>query len=161
MTRRGKGTSFSGGARGGDAISSGRSQRQLRVGEEIRHVLSEALRRAHFRDPDLDGLIVTVTEVRVSPDLKNATAFVLPLAGDDGAKVVKGLTRAQAYIRTLVAQEINLRFAPTLSFKLDTSFDTAGRIDSVLHRPEVRADVEREPEAQADIDKASGDDKQS
>lgn len=157
MTRRGK----SGGARAGDAISGGRSQRQLRVGEEIRHVLSEALRRAHFRDPDLDGLIVTVTEVRVSPDLKNATAFVLPLAGDDGSKVVKALTRAQAYIRTLVAQEINLRFAPTLSFKLDTSFDNAGRIDSVLHRPEVRADIERGPEAQADIDKASGDDKES
>ncbi|MBP7670548.1 MAG: 30S ribosome-binding factor RbfA [Ferrovibrio sp.] len=157
MTRRGKG----GGAAGGDAISGGRSQRQLRVGEEIRHVLSDVLRQAHFRDPDLDGLIVTVTEVRVSPDLKNATAFVLPLAGDDGPKVVKALTRAQAYIRTLVAQEINLRFAPTLSFKLDTSFDNAGRIDTVLHRPEVRADIERGPEVRADIDKASADDEQS
>jgi ribosome-binding factor A len=96
-----------------------------------------------------------------SSDVCSSDPFVLPLAGDDGAKVVKALTRAQAYIRTLVAQEINLRFAPTLSFKLDTSFDNAGRIDTVLHRPEVRADIERGPEVRADIDKASADDEQS
>lgn len=145
MTRRAKGGAGKGNA-GHDVLPGGRSQRQLRVGEEIRHILSDVLRQAHFRDPDLDGMVVTVTEVRVSPDLKNATAFVIPLAGEEGGKIIAGLTRAQAYIRTLVAQEINLRFAPTLSFKLDTSFDIASRIDQVLHRPDVRADIEKPAE---------------
>lgn len=154
MTRRAKGHGAGPQGRGQqDTLPGGRSQRQLRVGEEIRHVLSDVLRQAHFRDPDLDGMIVTVTEVRVSPDLKNATAFVIPLAGagPESAKVVAGLNRAQAYIRTLVAQPLNLRHAPSLSFKLDHSFDTAQRIEQVLHRPEVRADIEKpagEDEAQ-------------
>ncbi len=143
-----------GSSRGGDTPTGGRSQRQLRVGEEIRHILSDVLRRAHFRDPDLAGAVITVTEVRVSPDLKNATAFVMPLtgaagAGDDTDTVLKALDRAQAYIRTLVASEINLRFAPTLSFKRDTSFDTASRIESVLQRPDVRADLQKDDEADA------------
>ena len=147
MTRRARGSAGQSSGRGSDALPGGRSQRQLRVGEEIRHILSDALRQAHFRDPDLADLVVTVTEVRVSPDLKNATAFVIPLTGKSGSgaaeRVVAGLNRAQSYIRSLVAEPLNLRHAPSLSFKLDHSFDNAQRIDQVLHRPEVRADIEK------------------
>ncbi len=148
-----------GGAPRGDSLSTGgRSQRQLRVGEEIRHILSDVLRRAHFRDPDLADAVVTVTEVRVSPDLKNATAFVMPLAGQDDDKVLKALDRAQAYIRTLVASEINLRFAPTLSFKRDVSFDAASSIERVLQRPEVQADLQKDdPVKDAPVKEDSAD----
>lgn len=135
-------------ARGGIAKSNpestgSRSQRQLRVGEELRHVLSEVLREAHFRDPDLAGAIVTVTEVRVSPDLRNATAFVMPLAGREMDKTIAALNRAQAYIRMEAVQRINLRLAPTFTFKPDESFDAARRVDDVLHRPEVQADLKK------------------
>ncbi len=146
MRKQGRGNARS---QGGDTATGGRSQRQLRVGEEIRHILSDVLRRAHFRDPDLAGAVITVTEVRVSPDLKNATAFVMPLtgatgAGDDTDTVLKALDRAHAYIRTLVAEQLNLRFAPTLSFKRDASFDAASRIEQVLQRPEVQADLHKD-----------------
>jgi len=131
-------------------LKAGRTPRQLRVGEELRHILAEVIRRAHFRDPDLLDAVITITEVRVSPDLRNATAFVMPLAGQDSPKTLAALNRAQAYIRTLVAQEINLRFAPSLSFKLDESFDVAQRIDAVLHRPDVLADLAKPADDSSD-----------
>lgn len=128
-------------------LPGGRSQRQLRVGEELRHVLTEVLREAHFRDPDLAEVSVTVTEVRVSPDLKNATAFVMPLAGRDDAKIIAALGRAQAYIRGEVAHRLShLRFAPTLSFKRDQSFDEAARIGAALANPTVQADLKKPSE---------------
>jgi ribosome-binding factor A len=140
----------SGESRGGmtpSMLPGGRSQRQLRVGEELRHVLTEVLREAHFRDPNLADVSVTVTEVRVSPDLKNATAFVMPLAGRDDAKILAGLTRAQAYIRGEVAHRMShLRFTPTLSFKRDQSFDEAARIGAALANPVVQADLKKTPE---------------
>lgn len=133
---------------GRDELPGGRSQRQLRVGEELRHVLSDVLRNGHFRDPDLADLVVTVTEVRVSPDLKAATAFVMPLAGKDAPKIIAALNRAQAYIRTEAVKQVNLRMAPTFSFKLDHSFDEAARVTRLLQQPAVRADLEKpgEPE---------------
>lgn len=110
------------------------SQRQLRVGEELRHVIVGVLGRDLIRDPDVAGVAITITEVRVSPDLKNATAFVVPLGGEDTDQLVVGLNRAKAYIRREVARLVKLRHAPDLSFVRDTSFDEAGRIDALLKR---------------------------
>ncbi len=118
-----------------------RSQRQLRVGEEVRHALAELLARGDFRDPELVDLKVTVTEVRVSPDLRNATAFVTPLGGGDVAAAVTALRRAAPFLRGQVAHVVNLKYAPTLSFEPDTSFDYAARIDRALHDPRVARDL--------------------
>ncbi|WP_188259758.1 30S ribosome-binding factor RbfA [Azospirillum tabaci] len=117
------------------------SQRQLRVGEEIRHALAELFRRGDFHDPELAELNVTVTEVRISPDLRNATAFVTPLGGGPMDETLSALRRAAPFLRGQIARAINLRHAPTLSFEADTSFDYAGRIDAILHSPAVARDV--------------------
>ena len=117
------------------------SQRQLRVGEELRHALAEVLQRGDFHDPELAALNVTVTEVRISPDLRNATAFVTPLGGGAMAETLAALRRAAPFLRGQIVRAINLRHAPTLSFEADTSFDYAGRIDAILHSPAVARDV--------------------
>jgi ribosome-binding factor A len=121
------------------------SQRQLRVGEEIRHALAQILARTEFRDPDLQDVNLTVTEVRISPDLKQATVFIVPLGGADSKVAVAALNRASGYIRGLLGQMVRLRFTPRLSFEHDDSFDQAQRIDTLLHRPEVRRDLDGEP----------------
>jgi ribosome-binding factor A len=120
----------------------GPSQRQLRVGEELRHALSHVLERGELRDPALQGAAVTVTEVRVSPDLKNATAYVMPLGGRHAEEILGALRRGSGYLRGVLAREVELRHAPTIGFELDTSFDHASRIDALLHRPEVARDIE-------------------
>lgn len=122
------------------------SQRQLRVGEEIRHAIALAFERGELHDPDLAGQTLTVTEVRVSPDLKNATAFVLPLGGMDGAAAVEALNRAAGFIRHWVGQNVRLRHVPRIGFETDTSFDEARRIDEVLHDPKVLRDLADETE---------------
>lgn len=119
----------------------GPRQRQLRVGEQLRHALAEVLGRGDLRDPDLSGAPVTVTEVRISPDLRNATAFVVPLGGGDATAVLAGLRRAAPYLRTQVARLVRLKFAPQLTFRADTSFDYASRIDALLQEPVVAADL--------------------
>jgi ribosome-binding factor A len=124
------------------------SQRQLRVGEAIRHALARQFERGTLRDPDLTGAAITVTEVRVSPDLKHATAFVMPLGGAKLADVLTGLTRSAGFLRREVAREVRLRHAPELIFAADASFDHASRIDRLLHRPEVERDLR--PEAERD-----------
>jgi ribosome-binding factor A len=137
------------------------SQRQLRVGEALRHALSHILQRGHFRDPVLSAAPeITVTEVRVSPDLKNATVFVVPLAGREGPQVATALNRAQGYLRTLLAEEVELRYLPRLDFELDRSFDQAERIDTLLNRPRVRADLnDAETDGETDGgDEAAGSD---
>jgi ribosome-binding factor A len=113
----------------------------LRVGEELRHGLARILQRGELRDPALQGVTVTVTEVRTSPDLKTATAYVMPLAGREAATVIDGLTRSAGYLRAQLAREVPLRYAPGLVFALDTSFDHASRINELLHRPEVERDL--------------------
>ena len=123
------------------------SQRRLRVGEEIRHALAAILARGELRDPDLAGVSITVAEVRVSPDLRHASAFVAPLGGGDSATLVKALTRASGYLRTELAKRVRLRAAPTLSFLPDASFDYASRIDRVLNQPDVRRDMRRDGES--------------
>ena len=117
------------------------SQRQLRVGEELRHALSRILQRGELRDPALQDVTVTVTEVRLSPDLKNATAYVMPLGGRHRDEVLAGLTRSAGYLRCQIARDVPLRFTPGLAFTLDTSFDHAHRINELLHRPEVERDL--------------------
>lgn len=117
------------------------SQRQLRVGEELRHALVDILRRTHFRDPVLQDLNVTVTEVRVSPDLKNATAFVTPLGGEHGPETVAALGRVASFLRGPAARAVGLRFAPFLTFALDQSFEAARRIDELLRIPAVQRDL--------------------
>jgi ribosome-binding factor A len=126
------------------------SQRQLRVGEELRHALSRILQRGELHDPVLQDVAVTVTEVRVSPDLKNATAYVMPLGGRRTAEVIAGLTRSAGFLRGQLAREVPLRFSPGLVFALDTSFDHASRISELLHRPEVERDLGPEKDAADD-----------
>jgi ribosome-binding factor A len=127
-------------------------QRQLRVGEEMRHALSEILREHHLDDPDLAGKIITVTEVRVSPDLRNATAFVLPLGGSDTDKTVQALNRAAGYFRGELGRAVKMQFTPTIRFRADETFEEASRIEKLLHDPAVVRDLTSHPENQGDED---------
>ncbi|MFQ5953546.1 MAG: 30S ribosome-binding factor RbfA [Kiloniellales bacterium] len=108
------------------------SQRQLRVGAALRQALTDVLRGAHFHDPVLTERSITVTEVRVSPDLKNATAFVMPLGGAAAESVLPALKRAAPYLRGQLGRQITLRYTPRLSFEFDASFDQAARVDALL-----------------------------
>jgi len=130
---------------GGDvntmSASKAMSQRQLRVGEELRHALAEVLSRGVLRDPDVAGASVTVTEVRVGPDLRNATAYIMPLGGADIGPVIAGLNRAAPFLRREVARRVRLRFATAFVFRADTAFETATRIDRLLSDPAVAADI--------------------
>lgn len=121
----------------------GPSQRQLRVGEEIRHALADVFRRGDFRDPVLHDVNVTVTEVRVSPDLKNATAYVMPLGGGN-PELIAALNRAATFLRGQIAREVRLQHTPRLGFEADTSFDYASKIDRLLHDPAVARDLDSE-----------------
>ena len=119
-----------------------RSVRLLRVGEQVRHVLSEILMRGDVRDPVLASHSVSVTEVRMSPDLRHATVFVKPLLGADEAEVIGALKRNVKYLRGEVARRVNLKFSAQLKFLPDESFDEANHIDSILRRPEVARDLD-------------------
>lgn len=121
------------------------SQRQLRVGEELRHILAHLLERGEVRDPGLSGRPVTVTEVRVSPDLRNATAFIMPLGGSGDADAVEALMRARSFIRRRVGEAARLKSTPQFTFLLDPSFDEADHIEALLRRPEVARDLEGGP----------------
>lgn len=117
------------------------SQRQLRVGELVRHKLSEMLTRGDIHDDVLASHVVTVPEVRLSPDLKLATAYVIPLGGTDTDEVLEALNRHKKYIRGEIAHAVGLKFAPELRFRRDETFDEASRIDELLSNPQVRHDV--------------------
>jgi ribosome-binding factor A len=118
----------------------GSSQRQLRVGELIRHALAEILARGEVHDPAFAGTVVTVPEVRMTPDLKNATIFVVPLGGKGAETILDAFKRNQRYLRGEVARRINLRYAPELRFRLDTSFDEGDKIDALLRKAIVKRD---------------------
>ena len=118
------------------------SQRQLRVGEVIRHALSAILQRGEIHDPAFDGVVVTVPEVRMAPDLKSATVFVMPLGGVRGDEIVAAFERNKKFLRGEIGREVNLRFAPDFRFRLDESFETGERIDTLLRSPEVKRDLE-------------------
>jgi ribosome-binding factor A len=109
------------------------SQRQLRVGEELRHVLSQIIERDELRDPDLAGVSITISEVSVSPDLGNATAFVTRLGGGERDKVVAALRRAAPFFRYQIAKRVELRRVPSISFEPDVTFDYVAKIDRILN----------------------------
>lgn len=121
----------------------GPSQRMLRVGELIRHKVSEMLIRGDIHDDVIAGHSITIPEVRISPDLKIATVYVMPLGGKDIKPVIAALTRHRKYIRAEVAHTLDLRYAPDLRFKEDETFEEATRIDRLLDSPRVRQDVEK------------------
>jgi ribosome-binding factor A len=121
----------------------GDSQRQLRVAEELRHALAKIFQQGECRDPALRDTSIAVTEVRMSPDLRNATAFVVPLGGENAPEIIAGLKRSAAFLRRLVAREVPLRYAPRLVFALDGAFAQADRIAALLARPEVVRDLNR------------------
>ncbi len=134
------------------------SHRQLRVGEELRHALSHILGRGELRDPALADLNLTITEVRVSPDLKSATAYVVPLGGGGLDDAVAALNRAGGFFRSRLAQQVALRHAPRIAFAPDRSFDEAGRIGAILERPRVRRDLDSREEADDSGSEEVGDD---
>ena len=109
-------------------------QRQLRVGEELRHVLAEVLARDELRDPAMQGVSVTVSEVRIGPDLRRATAYVMPLGGQDVGDIIAALNRAAPFLRGRVSRMVNLKFAPSFVFEADIAFDEASKIDALQRR---------------------------
>ena len=121
--------------------AAGGSQRQLRVGETVRHALAEILAHGDIHDPDLAGHIITVPEVRMSPDLKLATIYVMPLGGRDTDKVITALDRNKRFLRGEIAHRVNLKFAPDIRFRADDRFDEAERIEKLLRTPEVQRDI--------------------
>jgi ribosome-binding factor A len=121
----------------------GAGQRRLRLGEELRHALSRLLRPGECRDPALREASITVSEVSLSPDLRNATAFVMPLGGAHAGEIMAGLARSTPYLKGRLAREVSLRRVPELSFALDRSFEHAERIATLLARPEVERDLDR------------------
>ena len=119
----------------------GPSQRQLRAGELIRHTLAEILQREELREPALQGVSITISEVRVSPDLKQATAYAAPLGGGDQGDVIKALNKASPYLRGLLGKKINLKYTPAVKFSSDDTFAEAEKIDALLASPNVARDL--------------------
>ena len=118
------------------------SQRQLRVGEELRHLIAELIERGEMRDPDLRGTSITVTSVDASPDLRNATAYIMPLGGQDAQRLLAAMRRAAPWFRVRVGERAQLRHAPEIRFEIDRTFDDADRISALLRRPDVARDIE-------------------
>ena len=127
--------------------NSGPSQRMLRVGEQVRHALSEVLQRGDVRDEVIERTVISVSEVRMSPDLKIATAFVSPLGAADEAAVVEALNRNARFIRGRVGPALRqMKYMPEFRFRLDTSYDNMARIDRLLRSPEVARDLDKDEE---------------
>src|SRR5215475_9333257 len=129
--------------------ASGPSQRALRAGEVIRHAIADILSRGEVHDPVIQGHVITVPEVRMSPDLKLATIYVMPLGGRDEKAVVEALERNKRFLRGEIAHRVNLKFAPDIRFRIDERFDEAERIDKLLRTPEVQRDLHPPSEANA------------
>jgi len=119
----------------------GGSQRQLRVGETVRHAIADILSHGSVHDPEIEGHIITVPEVRMSPDLKLATIYVMPLGGRDADIVVAALERHKKFLRGEIARRVNLKFAPDVRFRVDERFDEAERIEKLLRTPAVQRDL--------------------
>ena len=131
----------------------GPNQRMLRVGELVRHALAQIFARGEIVDEALAGAVITVPEVRMSPDLKLANAYVMPLGGERAAEIVEALNRHQRFIRGRVAPELDLKFAPELRFFVDQTFEEYGKIDALLRSDRVQRDLhEDDDEAEKDSD---------
>jgi ribosome-binding factor A len=121
----------------------GSSQRQLRVGELVRHAVADILARGGVHDPVIETHLITVPEVRMSPDLRLATVYVMPLGGTDENDVLAALERNKRFLRGEVAHRVNLKFAPDIRFRIDERFGEAERIERLLRSPQVQRDLER------------------
>ena len=128
----------------------------LRVAELVRHACAEVLARGEINDPVLETHVVTVPRVKMSPDLKLATLFVMPLGGKDANAVIKALDRHRAFLRGEIARKINLKFAPDVRFKIDDSFDNSAKIDALLNSEKVRRDLDQASGGDADDQKDAG-----
>jgi ribosome-binding factor A len=126
----------------------GPTQRQQRVAELIRHAIAEVLQRGDIQDPVLSAHVITVPEVRMSPDLKLATAYIMPLGGQDEAPVIAALERNRKTLRQEVARRVNLKYAPELRFRRDETFDEAARIDALLRSERVQRDLDSAPDGE-------------
>jgi ribosome-binding factor A len=126
------------------AANAAPSQRMLRVAELIRHKMAELLSRGEIHDDVLTKHVITVPEVRLSPDLKVATVYIMPLGGEDSKPIIDALARHKGHIRTEIAHAVNLKFAPDLRFRRDETFDEASRIEQLLSSPKVKQDLDRE-----------------
>ena len=122
----------------------GPTQRSLRVGELVRHALAEILARGEVHDPVIETHLITVPEVRMSPDLRVATVYILPLGGQDAAVVLTALDRNKRYLRGEIARRVNLKFTPDIRFRIDERFDEAERIERLLRSPQVRRDLDND-----------------
>jgi ribosome-binding factor A len=129
-----------------DQAPGGGSQRQLRVGELVRHAIAELLMRGEVHDPVLEGHLITVPEVRMTADLRLATIYVMPLGGRDAEAVVAAFERHKKFLRAEIAHRINLKFAPDIRFRVDERFAEADRIEKLLHSPQVARDLKKDDE---------------
>ncbi|HEY2010270.1 MAG TPA: 30S ribosome-binding factor RbfA [Rhizomicrobium sp.] len=131
--------------RGGRAMrgdsNQGPSQRQLRVGEMLRHALADVLRENDIRDPDLDGVSVTITQIKPSPDMRYATVYCEPLGGQNAKEIVAALNRHKGFLRGEMGHRITMKFTPDLRFVEDQSFAEAQKIETILKSPEVQRDI--------------------
>jgi len=118
------------------------SQRQLKAGELIRRALAEIIAREHLRDPDLEGVNVTISEVRASPDLKHAIVYAAPLGGGDNEKMIAGLNRCARFLRGRLGHYMEMKSTPALKFVADTSFDAATDMNKLFNKPEVKRDLD-------------------
>lgn len=130
-----------------DAGTAGASQRQLRVGELIRHAMAEMLVRGDIHDPVIEGHMITIPEVRMTADLRLATIYVMPLGGKDVKAVIDALNVNKRFLRGEIAHRVNLKFAPDIRFRADERFDEAERIEKLLRTPQVRRDIEKDGDA--------------
>jgi len=117
------------------------SQRQLRVGELVRHAVAELLTRGDVHDPVIEGHLITVPEVRMTADLRLATIYIMPIAGRDADEVIAAFERNKKFLRAEIAHRINLKFAPEIRFRIDERFDEAERIEKLLRAPQVQRDL--------------------
>lgn len=124
----------------------GPTQRMLRVGELVRHALASLFARGEIEDPQLEGAVITVPEVRMSPDLRVASAYVMPLGGERAAEIVDALNRHQRFIRGRIAPELDLKFAPEVRFFVDETFEEFGKIDALLKSERVQRDLHPDDE---------------
>ena len=120
------------------------SQRQLRVGELVRHAMADILTRGDVHDPVIEGHLITVPEVRMTADLRLATIYIMPLAGRDADQVLAAFERHKKFLRGEIAHRINLKFAPDIRFRIDERFAEAERIDKLLHSPAVARDLKKD-----------------
>ena len=129
---------------------SGPSQRQLRVGELIRHALAEMFSRGEIHDPVIEAHMITIPEVAMTADLRLATIYVMPLGGRDAKLVLEALERNKKFLRGEIAHRVNLKFAPEIRFRADERFDEAERIEKILRTPEVQRDLEPKPDDESE-----------